>query len=116
MFLNMCLAMLVIGFLDLKFQTYQFEKSIKMTKQEIKDELFGSRAVAVEVYPPKKNLVDVADIYHLWVLPKDYQLPFGIHPTRDPQGTPVQRGYDFNMDDVMAWNNSPERQAVYNAK
>lgn len=85
-------------------------------KQEIKDELFGSRAVAVEVYPAKKNLVDVADIYHLWVLPKDYQLPFGIHPTRDPQGTPVQRGYDFNMDDVMAWNNSPERQAVYNAK
>ena len=38
MFLNMCLAMLVIGFLDLKFQTYQFEKSIKMTKQEVKDE------------------------------------------------------------------------------
>lgn len=55
-------------------------------KQEIKDELFGSRAVAIEVYPAKKNLVDVADIYHLWVLPKDYQLPFGIHPTRDPQG------------------------------
>ncbi len=38
MFLNMCLAMLIIGFLDLKFQTYQFEKSIKMTKQEVKDE------------------------------------------------------------------------------
>jgi len=82
-------------------------------KQEIKDELFGSRAVAIEVYPAKKNLVDVADIYHLWILPKDYQLPFGIHPTRDPQGTPVQRGYDFNMDDVMAWSDSPERQAVY---
>ena len=77
------------------------------------DHIFGSRAVAIEVYPARKNLVDVADIYHLWVLPKDYQLPFGIHPTRDPQGTPVQRGYDFNMDDVMAWNNSPERQAVY---
>ena len=82
-------------------------------KQEIKDELFGSRAVAIEVYPAKKNLVDVADIYHLWVLPKQYQLPFGIHPTRDPQGTPVQRGYDFNMDDVLAWNNSPDRQQVY---
>ena len=38
MFLNMCIAMLVIGFLDLKFQTYMFEKSIKMTKQEVKDE------------------------------------------------------------------------------
>ncbi len=39
MFLNMCLAMLIIGFLDLKFQTYMFEKSIKMTKQEVKDEM-----------------------------------------------------------------------------
>ena len=38
MFLNMLLAMLFIGFLDLKFQTYMFEKSIKMTKQEVKDE------------------------------------------------------------------------------
>lgn len=38
MFMNMCIAMLVIGFLDLKFQTYMFEKSIKMTKQEVKDE------------------------------------------------------------------------------
>lgn len=39
MFLNMCLAMLIIGFLDLKFQTYMFEKSMKMTKQEVKDEM-----------------------------------------------------------------------------
>ncbi|MGN0017761.1 MAG: flagellar biosynthesis protein FlhB [Candidatus Gastranaerophilaceae bacterium] len=39
MFLNMLLAMLFIGFLDLKFQTYMFEKSIKMTKQEVKDEM-----------------------------------------------------------------------------
>lgn len=82
-------------------------------KQEIKDELFGSRSVAIEVYPAKKNLVDIADIYHLWVLPKDYQLPFGIHPTRDPQGSAVQRGYDFNMADVLAWNNSSDRQQVY---
>ena len=82
-------------------------------KQEIKDELFGSRSVAIEVFPAKKNLVDVADVYHLWVLPKDYQLPFGIHPTREPQGSPVQRGYDFNMDDVLSWNNSPDRQQVY---
>lgn len=38
MMLNMILAMLIIGFLDLKFQTYMFEKQIKMTKQEVKDE------------------------------------------------------------------------------
>ena len=38
MLINMCLAMLVIGLLDKKFQDYEYEKSIKMTKQEIKDE------------------------------------------------------------------------------
>lgn len=38
MLVNMCLAMLVIGLLDKKFQDHEYEKSIKMTKQEIKDE------------------------------------------------------------------------------
>ena len=31
-------AMLILGFLDKKYQTYEYEKSIKMTKQEVKDE------------------------------------------------------------------------------
>ena len=38
MIINMCLAMLVLGYLDKKYQNYEYEKSIKMTKQEIKDE------------------------------------------------------------------------------
>lgn len=81
-------------------------------KQEIKNELFGIRATAIEVFPAQKNLVDVMDIYHLWVLPKDFRLPFGIHPTRDPQPPVVERGYDYDMDECMAWNESPERKAI----
>jgi len=42
MLINMCIAMLVIGIFDKSYQTYEFEKSIKMTKQEIKDELKDS--------------------------------------------------------------------------
>ena len=38
MLINMCLAMIVIGILDKKFQDFEFNKSIKMSKQEIKDE------------------------------------------------------------------------------
>ena len=34
----MCLAMLILGFIDKKYQQYEYEKSIKMTKQEVKDE------------------------------------------------------------------------------
>lgn len=61
-------------------------------KQEIKDELFGSRAVAIEVYPAKKNLVDVADIYHLWVLPKDYLLRLAFIPPGTHRELPYSEG------------------------
>jgi len=84
-------------------------------KQEIKEELFGVRAVAIEVFPAKKNLVDVMDLYHLWILPKDFRLPFGIHPTRDPLGEPVERGYDFDLQEANAWNESEERRRLYDS-
>jgi hypothetical protein len=47
--------------------------------QRIKDELVGPERVAVEVYPPRSQLIDEAELYHLWVLPEDYALPFGLH-------------------------------------
>lgn len=48
-------------------------------KQRIKDELIGSDCTAIEVFPSAQNLVDEADLYHLWVLPLSYELPFGLH-------------------------------------
>jgi len=47
-------------------------------KQRVKDELVGAERVAVEVFPPKSELVDQADAYHLWVLPEGFKLPFGV--------------------------------------
>lgn len=38
MLINMCIAMIIIGFFDKKFQDYEYNKSIKMSKQEVKDE------------------------------------------------------------------------------
>lgn len=38
MLTNICLAMLAIGIIDKKYQDYEYNKSIKMSKQEIKDE------------------------------------------------------------------------------
>lgn len=48
-------------------------------KQRIKDELVGGRFTAIEVFPSQENLVDQANLYHLWVLPEDMELPFGLH-------------------------------------
>ncbi len=36
--------------------------------QRVKDEIAGAEATAVEVYPPKAEIVDGADAYRLWVL------------------------------------------------
>jgi hypothetical protein len=43
----------------------------------IKSELFGAERTAIEVCPPESELVDVANMYWLWVLPEGFKLPFG---------------------------------------
>ena len=45
--------------------------------QRIKDELAGPEATAIEVYPPRDQVVDEADMFHIWVLRG--RLPFGLH-------------------------------------
>lgn len=46
--------------------------------QRIKDEIAGTDATAVEVYPPQSEIIDQANMYHLWVLPAP--LPFSLYP------------------------------------
>ena len=62
-------------------------------KQEIKNEIFGEKRVAIEVFPAEANKIDVMDIYHLWVFPKNFVMPFGIHPKKDKMCKVVNRGY-----------------------
>lgn len=45
--------------------------------QRIKDDLAGHDATAVEVYPPRSQIVDEADMFHIWVLPQP--LTFSLH-------------------------------------
>lgn len=47
-------------------------------RQRIKNELFGRERTAVEVMPPESELVDEANMYHLWVMPVGYVLPFTL--------------------------------------
>lgn len=47
-------------------------------KQDAKDKFIGENRTAVEVYPASKNLVDKGDVYHLWSLPEEFQLPFNL--------------------------------------
>ena len=51
--------------------------------QRIKNEIAGEGATAVEVYPPQAEVVDGADMYHLWVLPSG--LPFSLYGDRSAE-------------------------------
>lgn len=44
--------------------------------QRIKNDLVGEERTAVEVYPKQSNLVDVANMYWLFVLPEGFDCPF----------------------------------------
>lgn len=45
--------------------------------QAIKDHYWPGR-IAMEIYPPKDRVVDVADMRWMWVLPAGAQLPFNL--------------------------------------
>ena len=49
--------------------------------QRIKNELAGPEKTAVEVYPPADEVVDGADMFHIWVLPNGLQ--FSLACVRD---------------------------------
>jgi hypothetical protein len=46
--------------------------------QRIKNEIAGNERAAVEVFPPASELVDSANMAHLWVFPEDYVIPFQV--------------------------------------
>lgn len=48
--------------------------------QRIKNEIMGPDRFAVQVCPPSDRLIDDADMYHLWVMPRGYEPGFGLHP------------------------------------
>lgn len=70
-------------------------------KQEIKNELFGEKRTAIEIFPSADRLVDVMDVYHLWVFDKNFRFPFGIHP-KDKQARSIKRGCCVNKNNLKA--------------
>ena len=46
--------------------------------QQIKNELCGEDREAIELFPSEQRLVDTANQYHLWVLPKGETMCFGF--------------------------------------
>ena len=72
-------------------------------KMMIKNELFGENRFAIEVYPKQDKLVDIADVYHLWVFDKKLEMPFGIHPKEYQKA--INRGATFYKEDYEVLKN-----------
>ncbi len=63
--------------------------------QRIKNELCGVEYTAVQVMPPEAELVDEADMYHMWVI--SGRLPFTLAYNREAEVDFLSDGNDIGM-------------------
>lgn len=131
MVISMCLAMLIIGFIDKKYQTYEYEKSIKMTKQEVKDEFKNTegdpmikakiRSAQMQIMRQKMmSAVPTADV--VVANPTHYSVAIKYDKSRAPAPMVVAKGVDFmafkireiaRANDVPIVVNKPLARALY---
>ena len=133
MIINMCLAMLVLGFLDKKYQTYEYEKSIKMTKQEVKDEhkdiegdpKIKAKIKSIQMQMARQRMmssVPQADV--VVTNPTHYAVAIQYDKTKAPAPIVIAKGVDylaFQIRDIAKQNNvpiienRPVARALYNS-
>lgn len=119
MLVNICLALLVIGFLDRKYQTYEYEKSIKMSKQEVKDELkdtdgdpkIKSRIRSMQMKMLRQRMmskIPQADV--VVTNPTHYAVALQYNRKESPAPKVVAKGVDFvafKIKEIAINNNVP---------
>lgn len=119
MIINMCLAMLVLGFLDKKYQTYEYNKSIKMTKQEVKDEYkdmegdpkIKAKIKAIQTQMARQRMMSSVPSADVVVTnPTHYAVAIQYDKTLAPAPIVVAKGVDylaFQIRDIAKNNNVP---------
>ena len=117
--INICIILLIIGIIDKKFQDYQYEKSIKMTKQEVKDEwknLEGDpkikskvRAFQMQIMQ-QKMMANIKEADVVVVNPTHYAVAIKYDPNTTPVPQVLAKGVDFlafKIREVAKNNNIP---------
>ena len=119
MIINMCLAMLILGFLDKKYQDYEYEKSIKMTKQEIKDEhkdtegdpKIKARIKSIQMQMARQRMMSKVPNADVVVTnPTHYAVAIKYDKTQAPAPMVVAKGVDylaFQIREIAKENNVP---------
>jgi hypothetical protein len=52
-------------------------------RQSLKTHIFGPQAIGLEIMPREDRIVDDAPMFHMWIFPDGFDMPFGIH-AEDP--------------------------------
>lgn len=132
MIINMCLAMLVLGYLDKKYQNYEYEKSIKMTKQEIKDEhkdtegdpKIKAKIKSIQMQMARQRMMSsVPDADVVVTNPTHYAVAIKYDKSKAPAPIVVAKGVDYlafqireiaKENNVPIVENRPVARALYN--
>ena len=111
--------MLIIGFIDKKYQDYEYNKSIKMTKQEVKDEwknaegdpLIKSKIKSAQMQFAQQKMMSAIPKSDVVVAnPTHYAVAIKYDKTEAPAPKVVAKGVDFmafKIREVARHNNVP---------
>lgn len=132
MIINMCLAMLILGYIDKKYQHYEYEKSIKMTKQEIKDEQkdtegdpkIKARIKSIQMQMARQRMMSSVPQSDVVVTnPTHYAVAIKYDKTKAPAPIVTAKGVDYlafqireiaKENNVPIVENRPVARALYN--
>lgn len=116
---SICILLIIIGFLDKKYQDYEYNKSIKMTKQEVKDErknIDGDPKVKGQMRSfqikllQQQMMASVKDADVVVVNPTHFAVALQYRPEKYPAPLVVAKGVDFiafKIREVAKNNNVP---------
>jgi flagellar biosynthetic protein FlhB len=119
MIINMCLAMLILGYIDKKYQTYEYNKSIKMTKQEVKDEYkdtegdpkIKAKIKAIQTQMARQRMMSAVPSADVVVTnPTHYAVAIQYNKEIAPAPIVIAKGVDylaFQIRDIARNNNVP---------
>ena len=117
--IGIVIIMIIIGIIDKQYQTYEFNKSIKMSKQEIKDEwknIEGDPQVKGKIrsiqmkFAQQKMMSAIPNADVVVTNPTHYAIAIKYDQTTNPVPTVVAKGVDFiafKIREVAKNNNVP---------
>ncbi len=119
MILNIIIAMLIIGFIDKKYADYEYNKSIKMTKQEVKDEwknmegdpVIKSKLKSAQMQFMKQKMMSAVPTADVVVAnPTHFSVALKYDKSIAPAPVVVAKGVDymaFKIREIAKANNVP---------